>query len=413
MSASQTPTAVRTATLQPSMQFITAHQQSSSPDSVTDHLQRCMDNVEELGKTIACAISVWHGHEKTGDSDVNGSYTKVTAALGQLSTGLQCVRCLGSVSWSDFDPTRSASGGCGTCQCTVIRPFAKTWKALECLPMPNTASMPTGLPLRQRSVSPAPTSARGTKRNLDSVSSQMAPTETQSTKKVAKRTSIVEVPPLPMHAGSPPVVEKNGPPGKQSTRVASLATLRPSPLACDLCRRKHLKCDGASPTCNRCASEPAQCTYGASRRARDRGARKVRFSRTIRSASSTPHSPTTTVSTIQTKPEDASPATLNPWFDLLCQQQGLCRSSSVSGAEHPSDAREKVDRPENDSTAPQISRSDHEVCQPSAKVHNNISGAACGKAFVGFPVAQALLDRWISSGTFTTPLSASPRLKQP
>lgn len=122
-SVSQGSADVKAASPQLSILSIGAHQQPSSPDSVTDRLQRCWSTVHELGRTISCAINVWHGHEKSDNSDIHGSYAKATAILNQLSTGLQCMRCPGSVSWSDFDPVKSASGGCGTCQCTVVRPF--------------------------------------------------------------------------------------------------------------------------------------------------------------------------------------------------------------------------------------------------------------------------------------------------
>lgn len=41
---------------------------------------------------------------------------------------------------------------------------------------------------------------------------------------------------------------------------------RPAPLACDGCRRKHLKCDGASPACGRCLVDGLACSYTPSRR---------------------------------------------------------------------------------------------------------------------------------------------------
>ncbi|KAJ5227587.1 uncharacterized protein N7469_007593 [Penicillium citrinum] len=40
----------------------------------------------------------------------------------------------------------------------------------------------------------------------------------------------------------------------------------PSLLACLLCRQKHLKCDGRTPICGRCAMTGAQCNYTKSRR---------------------------------------------------------------------------------------------------------------------------------------------------
>lgn len=49
---------------------------------------------------------------------------------------------------------------------------------------------------------------------------------------------------------------------------------RPAPLACYSCRRKHLKCDGASPVCSRCSYVGAICTYVPSRRGRSARIRK-------------------------------------------------------------------------------------------------------------------------------------------
>ncbi|EAW06795.1 Zn(II)2Cys6 transcription factor [Aspergillus clavatus NRRL 1] len=40
----------------------------------------------------------------------------------------------------------------------------------------------------------------------------------------------------------------------------------PSLLACLLCRHKHLKCDGTTPVCGRCAATGAECQYTPSRR---------------------------------------------------------------------------------------------------------------------------------------------------
>ncbi|KAH0346966.1 hypothetical protein KCU83_g6959, partial [Aureobasidium melanogenum] len=43
-------------------------------------------------------------------------------------------------------------------------------------------------------------------------------------------------------------------------------TARPSPLACDACRQKHLKCDAAKPVCTRCVTAGMPCNYTPSRR---------------------------------------------------------------------------------------------------------------------------------------------------
>lgn len=43
-------------------------------------------------------------------------------------------------------------------------------------------------------------------------------------------------------------------------------TRQQSPLACILCRHRHIKCDGVRPTCGRCESAGTSCTYVQSRR---------------------------------------------------------------------------------------------------------------------------------------------------
>ncbi|KAM0704314.1 hypothetical protein Q7P35_008547 [Cladosporium inversicolor] len=50
---------------------------------------------------------------------------------------------------------------------------------------------------------------------------------------------------------------------------------RPAPLACDACRRKHVKCDGTTPVCGRCSTNALACTYTASRRGLARRRRRT------------------------------------------------------------------------------------------------------------------------------------------
>jgi hypothetical protein len=49
---------------------------------------------------------------------------------------------------------------------------------------------------------------------------------------------------------------------------------RPAPVACDECRRKHLKCDGSLSICRRCIREGLSCIYTASRRGRARRSKR-------------------------------------------------------------------------------------------------------------------------------------------
>ena len=66
---------------------------------------------------------------------------------------------------------------------------------------------------------------------------------------------------------------------------------RPAPLACDACRRKHLKCDAAAPVCGRCSTNALSCTYTASRRGLGRRSRRIAPTGDVASTSSALPSP--------------------------------------------------------------------------------------------------------------------------
>lgn len=102
-------------------------QKRRSTDSTHDHLQRCMDSVQELANTIACAMSAWQGHEKNGSSDIHGSHAKLIADISELPTDLECETCRGRVSWSHFDLVKAASECLGTCTC-VNRISSSHWR---------------------------------------------------------------------------------------------------------------------------------------------------------------------------------------------------------------------------------------------------------------------------------------------
>jgi hypothetical protein len=105
-------------------------QKSTGSDSTHDRLQRCMDSVQELAKTIACAMSAWQGQEKTGSSDIHGSHAKLVAELGKLPKELQCKQCFGRVLWTHFDLTKAASKCLGTCTC-VSQTSPSLWRPCD------------------------------------------------------------------------------------------------------------------------------------------------------------------------------------------------------------------------------------------------------------------------------------------
>ena len=49
-------------------------------------------------------------------------------------------------------------------------------------------------------------------------------------------------------------------PAKENGEVAAV------PLACVICRERHLKCDGGTPSCSRCIDSKQKCYYVQSRR---------------------------------------------------------------------------------------------------------------------------------------------------
>jgi hypothetical protein len=87
--------------LQPGMMFNTlvsvpfdsTSVQTAPSDKTTDHLQKCMESVQELAKTIAYAMDNWHGRGLLECSDIHGLYAKVSANLEQLPSNVECTRC--------------------------------------------------------------------------------------------------------------------------------------------------------------------------------------------------------------------------------------------------------------------------------------------------------------------------------
>ncbi|CAE7192143.1 hypothetical protein PTNB73_09565 [Pyrenophora teres f. teres] len=94
----------------------------------------------------------------------------------------------------------------------------------------------------------------------------------------------------------------------------STSAARPAPLACLECRRTHLRCDGATPTCGRCHSRGYVCTYTRSGRGRRRRITRqaARTLSTVSHHQALPSPPYTTTQSIATQPQSSS--TLSQWF---------------------------------------------------------------------------------------------------
>jgi hypothetical protein len=126
---------------------------------VADHLLLCMKSVQELATTITSALEALHGQEKTGSSDVHGSYAKLSANLDRLSAGVQCIHCARSVAWPRLEPIQPDLAQVGACTC-MCQSSPSNWKPCDS-PMdegeikrvgsPLTGTRPFGQALERRS----------------------------------------------------------------------------------------------------------------------------------------------------------------------------------------------------------------------------------------------------------------------
>ena len=113
--------------------------QTQSPSNgMTNHLQRCMNSVQELALSISCALDALHGREKTGSSDIHGSYAKVVAEVQQLTSKVQCIHCKRTVAWSHLGPIKPGPVQAGACICMRVA-TPSTWQPChdQILPAPN------------------------------------------------------------------------------------------------------------------------------------------------------------------------------------------------------------------------------------------------------------------------------------
>jgi hypothetical protein len=140
--------------------------QSLPFDATHDHLQRCMDSVQELAKTIAYAMSAWQGHDKTGNSDILGTHAKVVVELMKLPAELECIECSGHVSWSHFDLVRAATECLGTCIC-VGRTLSAHWRPSTSI-IPHSRRAPSASPLSSGTSSHDTLSPNANVKNLSS-----------------------------------------------------------------------------------------------------------------------------------------------------------------------------------------------------------------------------------------------------
>jgi hypothetical protein len=100
------------------------------PTPVADHLLLCMKSVQELATAITSALEALHGQDKTGSSDVHGSYAKLSANLQRLPQRVQCVHCTRSVAWQHIEPIQPDLTQLGACIC-MRQSSPSIWKPCD------------------------------------------------------------------------------------------------------------------------------------------------------------------------------------------------------------------------------------------------------------------------------------------
>jgi hypothetical protein len=138
-------------------------QTAPPPDPTSDHLQRCMDSVQELAKTITCAIDKWHGSGLLDVFDIHGTYAKVSAYLEQLPADVECMRCTRRTYKSALHNNASSRVSLpATCTCDANPELAKrrrTSTAPREVPATDQSKLPglvvdTAMSLRRSSCDP-------------------------------------------------------------------------------------------------------------------------------------------------------------------------------------------------------------------------------------------------------------------
>jgi len=120
----------------------------SRSNGMTNHLQRCLSSVQELALSISCALDALHGREKTGSSDIHGSYAKLVADVQQLTSNVQCIHCKRRVAWSHLEPIKPGPGQGGACICMRVA-TPSTWEPCHEQLLPGPDHLNTSTPQRE------------------------------------------------------------------------------------------------------------------------------------------------------------------------------------------------------------------------------------------------------------------------
>ena len=90
--------------------------QTAPSDPTGDQLQRCMDSVQELAKTIARAMEIWHGRGLLGTLDIRECHGKMSENLKRLPASERCPYCGHLLYWAKTRDT-SNRGSLEICNC--------------------------------------------------------------------------------------------------------------------------------------------------------------------------------------------------------------------------------------------------------------------------------------------------------
>ena len=117
--------------------------QPTTSNPTSDHLQRCMDSVQELAKSIARAMDEWHGHGLLGCSEIHDSYARVLTHIQQLPTEVECTRCTRRAYKSNLRRFPSRVDLPSTCTCDLDPELAaKRRRPLPPLILPTQTEPP-------------------------------------------------------------------------------------------------------------------------------------------------------------------------------------------------------------------------------------------------------------------------------
>ena len=163
--------------------------QTAPSDPTGDQLQRCMDSVQELAKTIARAMEIWHGRGLLGTLDIRECHGKMSENLKRLPASERCPYCGHLLYWAKTRDT-SNRGSLEICNChATVKRYKSPSRRLKMQKRSSDSDIDVD--------SKSPDSAD----ELDEDYSEADIKKPKKDGKKAKRISVISAPPAP-----PPIV---------------------------------------------------------------------------------------------------------------------------------------------------------------------------------------------------------------